>query len=156
MQVTEVTVHLHPTRIKADGTLDDRLVAFATIVFDDALALHGVKVVKDRSDDLFITMPTKRIEDHCWRCHAGNGLKYRFCQECGVPLEERRGKPGPDGKVRLYSDIAHPINAECRAHIQDRVLEAYHDEVQAQGGGPSALAIVPPAAAPLAGRVRQG
>ena len=34
-----------------------------------------------------------------------------------------------DGRVRLYADIAHPINAECREFIQDSVLAEYEAEV---------------------------
>jgi len=34
-----------------------------------------------------------------------------------------------DGRVRLYADIAHPINAECRELIQDSVLAEYEAEL---------------------------
>ncbi len=35
-----------------------------------------------------------------------------------------------DGRVRLYADIAHPINTECREMIQRRVVEEYSLEVE--------------------------
>ena len=34
-----------------------------------------------------------------------------------------------DGRVRLYADIAHPINTECRELIQDRVMAEYEAEL---------------------------
>ncbi len=41
-----------------------------------------------------------------------------------------------DGRVRLYADIAHPINAECREFIQDSVLAEYEAElIRAQKPG---------------------
>ena len=41
-----------------------------------------------------------------------------------------------DGRVRLYADIAHPINAECREFIHDSVLGEYEAEmIRAQEPG---------------------
>ena len=41
-----------------------------------------------------------------------------------------------DGRVRLYTDIAHPINTECRELIQDRVMAEYEAElIRAQKPG---------------------
>ena len=36
---------------------------------------------------------------------------------------------GADGRAKLYADIAHPINSECRDQIQGKVVEAYENEV---------------------------
>ncbi len=37
---------------------------------------------------------------------------------------------GGGGRLKLHADIAHPINADCRQEIQQRVVEAYHEEVE--------------------------
>ena len=34
-----------------------------------------------------------------------------------------------DGRLRLYADIAHPINAACRELIQNRVVSEYEAEL---------------------------
>src|SRR5262249_21737547 len=31
---------------------------------------------------------------------------------------------------KLYADIAHPINSACREMIQERVIKAFHEELQ--------------------------
>lgn len=32
--------------------------------------------------------------------------------------------------MKLHADIAHPINAQCRQTIQDKIVEAYEAEVE--------------------------
>ena len=34
------------------------------------------------------------------------------------------------GRMKLHSDIAHPINADCRKRIQERVISAFKEEVE--------------------------
>ena len=34
-----------------------------------------------------------------------------------------------DGRAKLYADIAHPINSACREMIQQRVIQAYQEEL---------------------------
>ena len=33
-----------------------------------------------------------------------------------------------EGRAKLYADIAHPINSNCREMIQQRVIQAYKEE----------------------------
>ena len=35
-----------------------------------------------------------------------------------------------DGRAKLYADIAHPINSDCRETIQEQVLIAYVSELE--------------------------
>jgi stage V sporulation protein G len=32
--------------------------------------------------------------------------------------------------MKLHADIAHPINAECRKNIQEKVTAAFEEEVE--------------------------
>ena len=41
---------------------------------------------------------------------------------------ERALKDG-EGRAKLYADIAHPINSECREQIQRKVVEAFELEL---------------------------
>ena len=34
------------------------------------------------------------------------------------------------GKMKLHADIAHPIKSECRTRIQEKVIEAFHKELE--------------------------
>ena len=45
--------------------------------------------------------------------------------------EARRGAghKDTDGRAKLYADIAHPINSDCRELIQRKVIEAYEEEL---------------------------
>lgn len=148
MEVTEANVCLQTPRVRHDGVSDDHLLAFATIVLDDAFRVDGLKVIRGNRDNLFVAMPTRRADSPCGRCRVRNGLRDNFCRACGVALDRygvMAAAAGPEGKVRLDYDVVHPINAACREMVEDAVLEKYFDEVEAAGKAP--------APAPLAGRV---
>lgn len=34
------------------------------------------------------------------------------------------------GRMKLHADIAHPINAECRQKIQERIIQAFEEELE--------------------------
>lgn len=46
-----------------------------------------------------------------------------------VCMPSRRG---PDGAHR---DVAHPVNASARQHIEEAVMEAYHEELDRRESG---------------------
>ncbi len=75
-------------------------------------------------------MPSRKLTDHCPRCSAKNHLRAQFCNECGVRLHIDRAMKTDDGRAKLYADIAHPINSECRETIQEQVLIAYVSELE--------------------------
>src|SRR5262249_7031444 len=63
-----------------------------------------------------------------------NHLRARFCNNCGMKLDENRHSRSQNGtcsaRVKLHADIAHPINAEARLQIERRVLAAFQEEVE--------------------------
>src|SRR5262249_22012403 len=65
---------------------------------------------------------------HCHQCGMKNHLKAQYCNQCGARLREDRALRDPDGRVKLYADIAHPINSQCREMIQNRVIAEYRIE----------------------------
>ena len=70
------------------------------------------------------------------KCSSKNPLKAGFCNACGNKIQSQYLPRDEDGRVRLYADIAHPINTDCRELIQDRVLAEYEAElVRAQEPG---------------------
>ena len=70
------------------------------------------------------------MTDHCEKCGGKNHLRAKFCNNCGANLSENRAKKDFKGRMKLHSDIAHPINAECRKRIQQRVISAFKEEVE--------------------------
>ena len=123
MELTEVRVNLC-------GSVTGRLRAFCSLTFDDTFVVRDVKLI-DGHDGPFLAMPSRKLSDHCPRCGEKNHLRARFCNGCGRRLDEHRAAHHPQAaRPRLHADIAHPINAACRAAIERRVIEAFHREVE--------------------------
>lgn len=122
MEITEVRIKL------MDGG-EDRLRGFCSITFDRCFVIRDLKII-DGNTGLFIAMPSRKLTSHCPRCRMKNHLRSRYCNGCGWKLPTSRVESGPDGRGKLYADVAHPINAECREHIQRRIVEEYHAEVE--------------------------
>lgn len=123
MDITEV-------RIKLTDDPHDRLKAFCSITLDDCFVVRDLKVIEG-SGGVFVAMPSRKIMTHCRGCRAKNHLRAAFCNDCGRKLSpETQPQRGEEGPLRLYADVAHPINAACRELIQDRVLDAFDEELQ--------------------------
>lgn len=119
MKVTEV-------RIKLTGETDDRLLAFCSVTLDDCFVVRDLKII-DGASGPFVAMPSRKLTAHCPRCHGKNHLRSNFCTQCGCDLRNEASFQ-PRDNSRLYADIAHPINAECRELIQSRVIEEFEKE----------------------------
>src|SRR5439155_11624060 len=79
---------------------------------------------------------SRKLCDHCPRCSEKNHLRARFCNACGCRLDENRfmrhggGNHAGSSRLKLHADIAHPINADCRSHIEQDVVDAYQQELE--------------------------
>ncbi len=122
MEITEVRV-----KLMEDGS--DRLKAFCSITFDDCFVIRDLKIIEGTSGP-FVAMPSRKLTSHCPECGCKNHLRAAFCNQCGYELPEDRADRDDDGRAKLYADIAHPINSECREMIQDRVIEEYEAELK--------------------------
>jgi stage V sporulation protein G len=122
MKITEV-------RIKLMENTDDRLRAFCSITFDDCFVIRDLKIIEGTNGP-FVAMPSRKLS---WplptlRCEESSaGL---LLQPVRKAFGRERTVRDPEGRVKLYADIAHPINSECREAIQDRVIAEYQDELQ--------------------------
>ena len=74
-------------------------------------------------------MPSRKLTDRCPRCYCKNHLRALHCNQCSADLDEERATKDSDGRAKLYADIAHPINSDCRELIQSKVLKAYEEEI---------------------------
>jgi stage V sporulation protein G len=122
MEITEVRVRLVRNR-------DDRLKAFCSMTLDDEFVVRDIKVIEGEGG-YFVAMPSRKMSDHCVKCRGKNHLGARFCGGCGTALPDHRAGRDPRGRAKLHADIAHPINAQCRKRIQDRLIRAYRDELE--------------------------
>ena len=121
MEISEV-------RIKLMDDPHDRLQAFCSITFDGCFVIRDLKIIQGAKGS-FVAMPSRKLTDRCPRCFTKNHLRALHCNQCGAKLDEERATKDSDGRAKLYADIAHPINSQCRELIQNRVLDAYSDEL---------------------------
>jgi stage V sporulation protein G len=120
MEITEV-------RIKLMLDSDDRLQGFCSITFDNCFVVRDLKII-DGASGPFVAMPSRKLTSHCHQCGTKNHLKALYCNQCGVRLREDRTVRDAEGRARLYADIAHPINSQCREMIQSRVIAEFRSE----------------------------
>jgi stage V sporulation protein G len=124
-----MAVDITEVRIKLTNDPHDRLKAFCSITLDDCFVIRDLKVI-DGAGGVFVAMPSRKIMARCRGCHAKNHLRAAFCNECGRKLNPEAAQRGEEGQARLYADVAHPINSACRDLIQDRVLDAFEEELK--------------------------
>ena len=120
MEITEV-------RIKLTADSDDRLQAFCSITFDDSFVVRDLKIIEG-TNGAFVAMPSRKLTSRCNRCGSKNHLRANYCNQCGAKVSGERGNRDSEGRTKLYADIAHPINSECREMIQQRVIDEYRKE----------------------------
>ena len=123
MEITQIRVHLKDSE-------DSKLKAFVTLTFDDMFVVRDLKVIEGKKG-LFVAMPSVKMKEPCPKCGKKIPVRSKFCCECGAripePSKEHNGQP--EEEVREdHKDIAHPITAEAREYIRNKVLEAFESE----------------------------
>lgn len=118
MQVTEV-------RIKLMEGSEDRLRAFCSITLDHSFVIRDLKVI-DGASGPFVAMPSRKLSGHCYRCNYKNHLRAAYCNQCGTKLKV---VVPPDSPQKLYADVAHPVNSDCREMISIAVLAEFEAEL---------------------------
>ena len=120
MEITEV-------RIKLMVDTDDRLQGFCSVTFDNSFVVRDLKII-DGTNGPFVAMPSRKLTSHCQQCGTKNHLKAQYCNQCGARQREDRTVRDAEGRAKLYADIAHPINSQCREMIQSRVIAEFRAE----------------------------
>jgi len=122
-------MNISEVRVKLIRNKDDRLKAFCSITIDNEFVVRDIKIIQGGTG-VFVAMPSRKMSDHCDKCGGKNHLRAKFCNNCGAALSDNRARKDFKGRMKLHADIAHPINAECRERIQERVIAAYKEEVE--------------------------
>ncbi|QDU58978.1 Putative septation protein SpoVG [Aeoliella mucimassa] len=122
MEITEV-------RIKLMDEPGERLKAFCSITFDDCFVIRDLKIIEGTTGP-FVAMPSRKLTAHCPGCGMKNHLRSNYCNQCGRKLDANQAIRQADGRAKLYADIAHPINSECREQIQEVVIREFTEEIE--------------------------
>ena len=122
MKISEV-------RVKLVSNKDDRLKAFCSITLDGEFVVRDIKIIQG-AKGYFVAMPSRKMSDHCEKCGGKNHLRAKYCNNCGASLKENRARKDFKGRMKLHADIAHPINVECRKRIQEKVTNAFKEELE--------------------------
>ena len=116
-------------RVKLIENKDDRLKAFCSVTLDNEFVVRDIKIIEG-TNGYFVAMPSRKMSDHCEKCGGKNHLRAKFCNNCGAPLPDDRARKDVKGRMKLHADIAHPINADCRKKIQDKVVASFTQEME--------------------------
>jgi stage V sporulation protein G len=122
-------VEITEVRIKLTDDSDDRLQAFCSITIDDCFVVRDLKIIEGTNGP-FVAMPSRKLTSHCGRCGCKNHLRASYCNQCGAKLSADRAMRDQEGRAKLYADIAHPINSQCREMIQQRVIAEFENEIE--------------------------
>ena len=76
-------------------------------------------------------MPSRKLADHCPKCHHKNHLRAAYCNQCGLQLDPERAPKDQRGRARLHADLAHPINSNTRIELHKAVVRAYAEDAEA-------------------------
>jgi stage V sporulation protein G len=120
MEITEI-------RIKLMEESEDRLRAFCSITIDNCFVVRDLKII-DGSNGPFVAMPSRKLTGNCQRCRHKNHLRATYCNNCGIKLGNEF-ENSHDSPQKLYADVAHPINSECREMIQAAVVKEFEAEL---------------------------
>jgi stage V sporulation protein G len=104
---------------------EDRLRAFCSITLDHCFVVRDLKVI-DGASGPFVAMPSRKLSGHCYRCNYKNHLRAAYCNQCGAKLKVSIPADLPQ---KLYADVAHPVNSECREMISSAVLTEFENEL---------------------------
>jgi stage V sporulation protein G len=122
-QITEV-------RVKLTDDPRNKLRAYCSVTIGDAFVVRDLKII-DGSKGPFVAMPSRKLADHCPKCHHKNHLRAAYCNQCGMRLDPDRAPKDNRGRARLHADLAHPINSTTRIDLHKAVVRAYAEEVEA-------------------------
>ena len=117
-------------RVKLTDDPRNKLKAYCSITIGQAFVVRDLKIIEGHRGP-FVAMPSRKLADHCSRCHHKNHLRASFCNNCGTRLDPDRAPKDGRGRARLHADLAHPINSATRIEVHKAVVRAYAEEVEA-------------------------
>ncbi len=112
-------------RIKLMEMNNDRLLAFVSVIINDVLVIRDMKLIEGDAG-IFLSMPSRKLTDHCPVCNSRNHWRANFCNQCGRELGTNRVPLDANGKKKkLHADIVHPTRSAGREFLEIVVKRAY-------------------------------
>ena len=113
MVITEI-------RVKLMVANHERLLGFCSVTFDDMFVIRDLKII-DGTRGSFVAMPSRKLTDRCPECSFKNHLRARFCNHCGLALDEDRAlrpercsstsaRAGSDSQTRCSWPVVVPAH----------------------------------------------
>lgn len=124
-------IEVSEVRIKLASDSDEKLLAYCSVTLNNALVIKDLKIIQGEAQP-FVAMPSRKITDKCPRCGSKNHLRARFCNDCGTKLKPNRAETDARGRAKLHFDLVHPICAEVREYVHDKIVQAYQAEAARQ------------------------
>ena len=115
MKVTSVTIH----PAKNENKARTRLLAYAEVIFDNALIVKGIRLIKG-TNKIFVAMPNKENNRTCEKCKTKISFRHSFCPKCGEVVSAIL-------TAVQYKDIIYPINKEFADEVEAAIITAYQD-----------------------------
>lgn len=104
MKITEVRVHLRG---------EEKLKAFATIVFDDSFAVRNVKVIEGKNG-LFVSMPSRKRKDGTYQdvAHPLNNETREMIEKQVIAQYEEELKKAAKEEIKPREEIKPELSTE--------------------------------------------
>ena len=129
-------IEVSEVRIKLASDPDEKLLAYCSVTLNNAVVIKDLKIIQGEAAP-FVAMPSRKITDKCGKCGSKNHLRAKFCNECGSKLKPNRAETDARGRAKLHFDLVHPICAEVREYVHQKIVEAYQQEAAKSESGRS-------------------
>src|SRR5947208_16771626 len=106
-----------------DNNENERLQAFCSVTFDNAYVVRDLKIIEG-TKGIFVAMPSRKLTDRCQKCGCKNHLPARFCNSCGLRMDEAGATRDMDGRAKLRAHTAHPVASVARERLHSQVTRA--------------------------------
>lgn len=117
--------------IKLAAPSERKVVAYGSLVIA-GVAVHDIRLINSDGRGI-VSMPSRALDYRCSGCGEKNKLTAKYCNRCGVKLDEPAVSRDASGRMVLHADVVHPIRHAVRRGIEDALWSAY----EAQSGAPS-------------------
>ncbi len=109
--------------VRRSGLPSNKLKAYCSITIDGCFMVRGIKLIEG-TNGMFLAMPSRNPGADCPRCRHKNPSRMAYCGKCGNPIAKVNSRV-LESENSDRADIAHPLNAECRQQILDKILVAF-------------------------------